>query len=56
MEGGGPMRGVNCGLFNNLDSNINYSIKNLHRKGLKMNNTYSSLNRCFQKTIWTENI
>ena len=49
MERGGPMRGVNFGLFNNLSSNTSYSIKNLQREGLKMNNTYSSLNRCFQE-------
>ena len=51
MERGGPMRGVNFGLLNNLSSNTSYSVKNLQREGLKMNNTYSSLNRCFHKPI-----
>ena len=38
------------GLFNNPDSCFNSTIKNLQQQGLN-ENTYSSLNRCFQRTI-----
>ena len=32
MEGGGPMKGEVCDLFNNLDSNTNYSIQDLSKQ------------------------
>ena len=44
------MKGIINGLFNNLDNTFNSTIKNLSfQKGLNNSeNTYSSLNRCFQ--------
>ncbi len=50
MEGGGPMKGINFDLLNNLDSNINCTIKNLRQKGLKKD-AYSLMNRCSQQII-----
>ena len=44
------MKGIINGLFNSLDNTFNSTIKNLSfQKGLNNSeNTYSSLNRCFQ--------
>ena len=33
MEGGGPMKGEVCVLFNSLDSLFNYSFKNFQPQG-----------------------
>ena len=51
MEGGGPMEGVNFGLLNSLDSYTSYTIKDLQQPRLTKKDTYSSLNRCFFKTL-----